>query len=107
MTPSQKTARGCVMKAFLFAVASIFAVTALTTEGEARPNYQGWTGSNYSLSHHFRASRSAYEGRSSRYGAHHARSRDGTSHYGRHASHSYRTHTAKSGVRGRPARWCG
>src|SRR5437867_13159183 len=94
MTPSQKTARGIVMKAFLFAVASIVAVTALTTEGEARPNYQGWTGANYSLSHHYyRASRSAYQGRSSRYGAHYARSGCGTSHHRQHASHSYRTHS--------------
>ena len=96
------------MKAFLFAVASIFAVTAFATEGEARPNYQGWTGANYSLSHHYyRASRSAYAGRSSRYGAHYARSGYGTSHHSQHASHSYRTHTARSGVGGRPARWCG
>ena len=33
MTPSQKTARGCVMKAFLFAVASIFVVTASDYRG--------------------------------------------------------------------------
>ena len=108
MTPSQKTARGCVMKAFLFAVASIFAVTALTTEGEARPNYQGWTGANYSLSHHYyRTSRSAYARRSSHYGAHYARSGSGTSHHSQHASRPYGTHTARSGAGGRPARWCG
>jgi hypothetical protein len=95
------------MKAFLFAVASIFVVATFATEGEARPNYQGWSGSNYSLSHHYRASRSAYRGRSSRYGAHYARSRYGTNHHSHHASSSYRTHTAKSGVGGRPARWCG
>jgi hypothetical protein len=105
MTPSQKTARGIVMKAILFAVASIVAVTALATEGEARPYYQGWSGSSYSLSHHSLASRSAYQGRSSRYGAHYARS--GKSHHRQHASRSYRTHTAKSGPGGRPARWCG
>ena len=108
MTPSQKTTRGCVMKAFLFAVASIFAVTALTTEGEARPNYQGWTGANYSLSHHYyRTSRSAYARRSSHYGAHYARSGSGTSHHSQHTSRSYGTHTARSGAGGRPARWCG
>ncbi|MGH6824477.1 hypothetical protein [Methyloceanibacter sp.] len=94
------------MKAFLFAVASIFVVTAFATEGEARPYYQAWTGSNYSLSHHYRASRSAYQG-GSRYGAHHARSGYGTSHHRQHSSRSYRTHTARSGVAGRPARWCG
>ena len=97
------------MKAFLFAVASIFVVTAFATEGEARPYYQDWSGSNYSLSHHYRASSSAYRERSSRYGAHYARTRSGygTSHYRQRASRSYRTHTAKSGVGGRPARWCG
>jgi hypothetical protein len=95
------------MKAFLFAVASIVAVTAFATEGEARPYYQAWSGSNYSLSHHYRAPRSAYRDRSSRYSAHYARSRYGTSHHSQHASHSYRTRTAKSGLGGRPARWCG
>jgi hypothetical protein len=95
------------MKAILFAVASIVAVTALATEGEVRPYYQGWSGSNYSLSHHSRASRSAYQGRSSRYGAHYVRSGYGKSHHRQHASRSYRTHTVKSGPGGRPARWCG
>ncbi len=101
------------MKALLFAVASIFVMTAFATGGEARPNYQSWSGSNYSLSHHYRASRSAYRGRSSRYGPHYARSGYGARHYRQHASRSYRTHTsyrtrtAKSGFGGRPARWCG
>src|SRR5262245_25593560 len=95
------------MKAFLFAVASILVVTAFAAEGEARPYYQGWSGSNYSLSHHYRASRSAYRGRSNGYGAQHARSRYGTSHRRQFASHSYRTNTARSRLDGRPARWCG
>src|SRR5262249_61288651 len=73
----------------------------------AGPNYKGWPVSTFSPSHPHRGSLSAYRGRSNVYGAPHARSRYGTTHRRQFASHSYRTHTARSRLDGRPARWCG
>jgi hypothetical protein len=91
MTPSPKQHEGSVMKAILFAVASIFVVTASATPSLARPYYQGGAESNSASGHQSRASRSAH--RTARY-RHHYASR----------GHSTRSHHAAGA---RPARWCG
>ena len=95
-----KTAEGSLMKAILFAVASIFVVTASVTPTLARPLYQGSAESSSASGYQSRASRSAH--RTSRY-HHHARSGSTRSH---HASrgHSTRSHHSAGA---RPARWCG
>jgi hypothetical protein len=91
MTPSPKQHEGSVMKAILFAVASIFVVTASATPSLARPYYQGGAESNSASGYQSRASRSAH--RTAR-------------HRHQYASrgHSSRSHHA---ARARPARWCG
>jgi hypothetical protein len=99
------------MKAILFAVASIFVVTASATPTLARPLYQGSAESSSASGYQSRASRSAH--RTSRY-HHYARSGSTRSH---HASrdHSTRSHHASRGhstrshhsAGARPARWCG
>ena len=88
------------MKAILFAVASIFVVTASATPTLARPPYQGSAESSSASGYQSRASRSAH--RTSRY-HHYARSGSTRSH---HASrgHSTRSHHSAGA---RPARWCG
>ena len=101
------------MKAILFAVASIFVVTASATPSLARPYYQEREGSSFSsgfqsLSHH------AYQGRSYRHAgysaqqyrqyASYARS---TRHDRQHASYTHGSRSAHQAVGGRPARWCG
>ena len=88
------------MKAILFAVASIFVVTASVTPTLARPLYQGSAESSSASGYQSRASRSAH--RTSRY-HHYARSGSTRSH---HASrgHSTRSHHSAGA---RPARWCG
>jgi hypothetical protein len=77
------------MKAILFAVASIFVVTASATPSLARPLYQGSAESRSASGYQSRVSRSAH--RTSRY-----------HHYAR--SGSTRSHHATGA---RPARWCG
>ena len=77
------------MKAILFAVASIFVVTASATPSLARPLYQGSAESSSASGYQSRASRSAH--RASRY-----------HHYAR--SGSTRSHPSAGA---RPSRWCG
>ena len=100
MAPSSKQHEGSLMKAILFAVASIFVVTASATPTLARPLYQGAAESSSASGYQSRASRSAH--RTSRY-HHYARSGNTRSH---HASrgHSTRSHHSAGA---RPARWCG
>ena len=95
-----KQHEGSVMKAILFAVASIFVVTAFATPSLARPLYQSSAESSSASGYQSRASRSAH--RTSRY-HHYARSGNTRSH---HASrgHSTRSHHSAGA---RPARWCG
>jgi len=95
-----KQHEGSLMKAILFAVASIFVVTASATPTLARPLYQGSAESSSASGYQSRASRSAH--RTSRY-HHYARSGSTRSH---HASrgHSTRSHHSAGA---RPARWCG
>ena len=100
MAPSSKQHEGSLMKAILFAVASIFVVTASATPSLARPLYQGSAESSSASGYQSRASRSAH--RTSRY-HHYARSGSTRSH---HASrgHSTRSNHAAGA---RPSRWCG
>ena len=72
------------MKAILFAVASIFVVTASVTPTLARPLYQGSAESSSASGYQSRTSRSTH--RTSRY-HHHARSGSTRSH---HASRSHK-----------------
>ena len=95
-----KQHEGSVMKAILFAVASIFVVTAFATPSLARPLYQSSAESSSASGYQSRASRSAH--RTSRY-HHYARSGSTRSHYVSRG-HSTRSSHA-SGAR--PARWCG
>jgi hypothetical protein len=87
------------MKAIVFAVASIFVVTASATPSLARPYYKGWAESNSASGYQSRASRSAH--RSARYHRQYA-SRSHNAHTSR--SYSTRSHHAAGP---RPARWCG
>ena len=100
MAPSSKQHEGSLMKAILFAVASIFVVTASATPTLARPLYQGSAESRSASGYQSRASRSAH--RTSRY-HHYARSGSTRSHPASRG-HSTRSSHA-SGAR--PARWCG
>lgn len=97
-----KQHEGSVMKAILFAVASIFVVTASATPSLARPFYQGSAESDSASGYQSRASRTAH--RSSRY--HHNNARSGRSTRSHHASRGEgtRSHHAAGP---RPARWCG
>lgn len=87
------------MKAIIFAVASIFVVTASATQSVAYPYYQGLTSSNVSSGDRSRAYR-ANRGRG-HYGRNAARARHGAHSRSHHASRAHR------GVGARPARWCG
>ena len=95
-----KQHEGSVMKAILFAVASIFVVTALATPSLARPLYQGSAESSSASGYQSRASRSAH--RTARY-RHHSRSVSARSHHVSRGQ-STRSHHAAGP---RPARWCG
>ena len=88
------------MKAILFAVASIFVVTASVTPSLARPLYQGSAESSSASGYQSRASQSAQ--RASRYHRY-ARSGSTRSHHASRA-HSTRSHHSAGA---RPARWCG
>jgi hypothetical protein len=93
------------MKAILFAVASIFVVTASATPSLARPLYQGSAESSSASGYQSRASRSAH--RTARYRHQYAsRGYSARSYHHQYASrgHSTRSNHA-SGAR--PARWCG
>jgi hypothetical protein len=131
--PSPKQHEGSVMKAILFAVASIFVVTASATPSLARPLYKGSAESSSASGHQSRASRSAH--RTVRYRHHyasrgHRTARDGHKYASRgHSARSSRHHYASRGhstrssrhqyaSRGsstrshhatgaKPARWCG
>jgi len=92
------------MKAILFAVTSLFVVTASVTPSEARPYYHGSTHKSVWSGHRSPPPHAAYRPRSGHYG-HYARSSHGTRYH--HASRSTRTRTAHAGVGGRPSRWCG
>jgi hypothetical protein len=95
-----KQHEGSLMKAILFAVASIFVVTASATPTLARPLYQGSAESSSASGYQSRASRSAH--RTSRY-HHYARSGSTRSH---HASRGQSTRSHHS-AGARPSRWCG
>jgi hypothetical protein len=107
----------CVMKAILFAVASIFVVTVSATPSLARPYYQTRAESSFglqALSHHAyqgrRYTRAGYGAHATRhyasYGTRHHASYS-TRHYRQHASYAHGTRSARGGLGGRPARWCG
>ena len=95
-----KQHEGSLMKAILFAVASIFVVTASATPTLARPLYQGSAESSSASGYQSRASRSAH--RTSRY-HHYARSGSTRSHHASRGHSTRSTHAAGA----RPARWCG
>lgn len=83
------------MKAILFAVASLFVVTALSTQSEARTSHHNQVRSYGVFSHHAASQRAAYRGRRSS-DAHTA----GYSHHGtrsHYAKTSTRSHYAKGG----------
>ena len=100
MAPSSKQHEGSLMKAILFAVASIFVVTASANSQPGAAPLPGPPKSSSASGYQSRASRSAH--RTSRY-HHYARSGSTRSH---HASrgHSTRSHHSAGA---RPARWCG
>jgi hypothetical protein len=100
MAPSSKQHEGSLMKAILFAVASIFVVTASATPSLARPLYQGSAEWSSASGYQSRASRSAH--RTSRY-HHYARSGSTRSH---HASRGQSTRSHHS-AGAKPSRWCG
>jgi hypothetical protein len=95
-----------MMKAIIFAVASILVVTAAATESVARPYDRGLAGSHVSLGHPSPLPRDAHRGRAAYYGNRYARSGYGMRHR-QYASRGYGMGTAHSGVGARPARWCG
>ena len=97
-----KQHEGSVMKAILFAVASIFVVTASATPSLARPHYQGGAESNSASGYQSRATRSAH--RTSRYHRQYASRGSGTRSDHASRGHSTRSHHSAGA---RPARWCG
>jgi hypothetical protein len=100
-----KQHEGSVMKAFLFAVASIFVVTAFATPSLARPLYQGSAESAWASGYQSRASRSAH--RTARYRHQYSSRAHSTRSY--HRQYASRTHSTRShhAAGPRPARWCG
>ena len=107
------------MKAILFAVASIFVVTASATPTLARPLYQGSAESSSASGYQSRASRSAH--RTARYrhqytsrgysarSSHRQYASLGSSTRSTHRQYAGRGHSTRStlAVGARPARWCG
>ncbi len=89
------------MKAILFAVASLFIVTASTTPSVARPYYHGTTHTKVSSGHRAPAQHTAHRGR----GGHYAKASHGTRYS--QASRSTRSRSSHASVSGKPARWCG
>src|SRR5687767_11297002 len=75
-----------MMKAIMFAVASIFVVTASATESVARPYFPNATGFQTGAREHSPLPRDAHR---------------------RGASRSYGATSARRGVGPRPSRWCG
>jgi hypothetical protein len=96
-----KQHEGSLMKAILFAVTSIFVVTASATPSLARPLYQGSAESSSASGYQSRASRSAH--RTSRYPLCAPRLY-ALAHRRAGRGHSTRSTLA---VGARPARWCG
>ena len=116
------------MKAILFAVASMFVVTASVTPSLARPYYQDHAVTNFSYGFQSLSHR-AYQGRSywqTAYSAHHYRHSEsyarGTQYYRHHvstrvtragsryhqnASSRHSTGSRHNATGARPARWCG
>ena len=114
-----KQHEGSVMKAILFAVASIFVVTAFATPSLARPLYQSSAESSSASGYKSRASRSAH--RTARYrhqytsrgysarSSHRQYASLGSSTRSTHRQYAGRGHSTRStlAVGARPARWCG
>jgi hypothetical protein len=114
-----KQHEGSVMKAILFAVASIFVVTAFATPSLARPLYQSSAESSSASGYQSRASRSAH--RTARYrhqytsrgysarSSHRQYASLGSSTRSTHRQYAGRGHSTRStlAVGARPARWCG
>ena len=95
------------MKAIIFAVASVFVVTAAATESVARPFAPTQDGLYVSPGERSPLPRDAHQRRSGRDGRQDARSRQGTRAYRHYASRSSRETTGRYNVGPRPARWCG
>ena len=114
-----KQHEGSVMKAILFAVASIFVVTAFATPSLARPLYPSSAESSSASGDQSRASRSAHptaryrhqytsRGYSAR-SSHRQYASLGSSTRSTHRQYAGRGHSTRStlAVGARPARWCG
>lgn len=95
------------MKAMIFAVASIFAVTASATQSVARPLFPAATDSHATSGERSPLPRDEYRTRSTRYGSHDTRSRQGTRTQERYASRGGRATAGRYSVGPRPGRWCG
>ncbi|MGB2930848.1 MAG: hypothetical protein WBE08_11015 [Methyloceanibacter sp.] len=96
-----------MMKAIIFAVASVCVVTASATPSVARPNYQDLSGSTVSAGHGSSAAKSAYPGRGAYKGRYRAGSSRSASHHRQTASRTHATPSSHRNVGARPARWCG